>query len=146
MVPTATDTAASGRISPRGAFLRSLVLPGWGQSVLGSPTRGAVYFGLEAGSLWMLFRTRQRLGDAEEEQAFLLAEGRLAAGRRTGLVRAREQQVEDWLVLSVFWLFFAGADAYVGAHLAGFEDNVAVEPAPEGGLQMRTSLPVGRRP
>src|SRR3954465_4791481 len=62
------DTTA-GRISPRGAFLRSLVLPGWGQSAIGAPGRGAVYFGLEAGSLWMVYKSNQKLQEAKELQS-----------------------------------------------------------------------------
>ena len=50
--------------SPRGAFLRSLVIPGWGQAWVGSPGRGAVYFAMEASSGWMLYKTQSRLSDA----------------------------------------------------------------------------------
>lgn len=142
----APDSAAAARVSPGGAFLRSLVLPGWGQSVLGAPGRGAVYFALEGTSLWMLLKTRSRLDDAERAQEFRRAQGLLAADQKSALVESREQQVEDWLVLSVFWLFFSAADAYVGAYLADFDENVSVGPAPDGALQVGGSIPVGPRP
>ncbi len=36
-----TDTAH--RVRPMGAFLRSLLVPGWGQAVTGRPVAGAVF-------------------------------------------------------------------------------------------------------
>ena len=38
--------------SPRGAFLRSLLVPGWGQLAVGTPKRAAVFAIIE-GALWM---------------------------------------------------------------------------------------------
>jgi hypothetical protein len=38
-------------VSPRGAFLRSLVLPGWGQHALGADSRAAVFLSVE-GATW----------------------------------------------------------------------------------------------
>ncbi|MDQ3607274.1 MAG: hypothetical protein M3418_13945, partial [Gemmatimonadota bacterium] len=83
-----------GGVSPRGAFFRSLVLPGWGQSVTGSPGRGAVYFALEARSLWMAYKSRTKLSDARLEEAQLRDAGLLPPNRNTGLVVAREEQFE----------------------------------------------------
>jgi Family of unknown function (DUF5683) len=51
-------------ISPRSAFLRSLVVPGWGQASVGSYGRGAVFFALQGASHYMLARTLARLGQA----------------------------------------------------------------------------------
>lgn len=138
------DSTGERRISPRGAFLRSLVLPGWGQSVLGSPGRGAVYFALESGSLWMVYKSREKLGAARREQELLREAGEIEVDATTGLVRSREQQVEDWVTLSVFWLLFSGADAYVGAYLQGFDENVGVAATPDGALQLGVTVPTGR--
>lgn len=147
-VPQATPPADTARedqgVSPRGAFLRSLVLPGWGQSAVGAPGRGGVYFALESVSLWMLYRTQQRLSEARAQQAFLLETGVLAPQEEYGLVTSREQQRQDWLVLSIFWLFFAGADAYVAAHLRNFEERVGVQPDPDGGLRIEATVPISR--
>src|SRR5213082_3587186 len=67
----AQDTAGLKHyhVSPRSAFLRSLVLPGWGQSSIGAPGRGAVYFALESGSLWMVYKSDQKLQEARELQS-----------------------------------------------------------------------------
>jgi hypothetical protein len=153
--PAPTDTAAVPRAaeqpagiphrSPGGAFVRSLVLPGWGQAWVGAPGRGGVYFALEGASLWMLYRTQQRLDQARAEQRVLHDSGVLPADSTSGLVRSRERQREDWIALSVFLLFFSGADAYVSAHLADFGERVGVTPTPEGALRIRATVPVGGR-
>jgi hypothetical protein len=140
------DSLRDGRITPRGAFLRSLVLPGWGQSEIGAPERGIVYFALEAGSLWMVLKSHQRLQDAYEREEILKATGEIPEERTTGLVRSRRAQREDWTAISLFWLFFAGADAFVGAYLRDFDAAVQAGPGPSGGVQVGGSIPVGRRP
>ncbi len=142
---TRVDSLPTGRISPRGAFLRSLVLPGWGQSEIGAPERGIIYFALEAGSLWMVLKSHRKLGEAYEREDILRRTGVIPEERTTGLVRARRAQREDWIALSLFWLFFSGADAFVGAHLRDFDAQVGSAPG-AGGVQVGGSVPVGRRP
>ena len=134
------------RVSPRDAFLRSLVLPGWGQSSIGAPGRGGVYFALEAGSLWMVYKSDRKLQQARDQERFLRATGQLAEGSVSGLVRDRRAQREDWVTLSVFWLFFSGADAFVAAHLRDFDASVGALPTPDGGVQIQATIPVGNRP
>jgi hypothetical protein len=131
------------RISPGGAFVRSLVLPGWGQSSIGAPGRGAVYFALEAGSLWMVYKSDRKLQEANERDRILREQGLLQEGRASGLTRDRRAQREDWITLSVFWLFFSGADAFVAAHLRDVDEHVGVEPGPSGGMQLQASVPIG---
>jgi hypothetical protein len=131
------------RISPRTAFLRSLVLPGWGQSSIGAPGRGAVYFALESGSLWMVYKSNQKLQEAKELERVRHADGTLDPERTLPLVRARRNEREDWITLSVFWLFFSGADAYVAAHLRDFDEHVDVQPTAQGGTELRVSVPLG---
>jgi hypothetical protein len=141
----AQDTAGLKhyRISPRSAFLRSLVLPGWGQSSIGAPGRGAVYFALESGSLWMVYKSGQKLQEAKELERVMHADGTLDPTRTLGLVKARRNEREDWITLSVFWFFFSGADAYVAAHLRDFDEHVDVQPGPQGGAQLRVNVPLG---
>jgi hypothetical protein len=118
------------------------VLPGWGQSAIGAPERGGVYFALEAGSLWMLYKSDRRLREALRMQRVQRETGALAPDARLPLVRDRQNQREDWITLSVFWLFFAGADAFVAAHLQDFDARVGGGPAPGGGVEMRATLPL----
>lgn len=141
------DTAARpGGVTPRGAFIRSLILPGWGQSAVGAPGRGGVYFALESTSLWMLYRTQQRLNDARDRERLLRETRLLGAQESLPLVSAREEQRQDWFVLSVFWLFFAGADAYVAAHLRNFDEHIAVGTEPGGALRIQATVPLAGRP
>ncbi len=130
-------------ISPRSAFFHSLILPGWGQSELGAPGRGGVYFSLEAGSLWMLYKTTQKLREAREIETIARATGEIGIDQKHPLVRERENQREDWFTLSIFWLFFSGADAFVAAHLQDFDVHVNAVPRPGGGTELRATVPVG---
>lgn len=144
--PAEAIFADTTRISPRGAFVRSLLLPGWGQTYVGAPGRGAIYFAAEAGSLWMVHRSRQQLRAARQIERHLVDTERLGPDERLDLVLSREQQQEDWITLSIFILLFSGADAYVAAQLADFDERFGVSPAPGGGLQLRANFPVGARP
>jgi hypothetical protein len=141
------------RASPGGAFVRAVLLPGWGHASIGEYTRGGFYFAAESATLWMLIRTRRRLAAAKEVQAFRerLAEARL---REQGiedplaiedalaedddvddardLVSARDQQFEDWLALGIFLAFLGGADAFVSAHLMDFPEPVTLDIRPVG--------------
>jgi len=134
------------RISPKGAFVRSLVLPGWGQSAVGSPGRGAVYFALETASLWMVYKSQRKLHFARRNQEYLREVGELEEDRQTGLVNSREEQLEDWITLSGFFLLFNAADAFVSAHLVDFDERLGVVPGRRGGADLHLSVPVGRRP
>ena len=140
----ALDTAVrSHRVTPKGAFIRSLILPGWGQSEVGAPERGAIYFALEAGSLWMVYKSHQKLGESRDHDAVLRALGELPEGQNSPLTRDRLAQREDWITLSVFWLFFSGADAFVAGYLRDFDEHVGVAPSPTGGTQLQYTVPVG---
>ncbi|HEX2091572.1 MAG TPA: hypothetical protein VHG28_04185 [Longimicrobiaceae bacterium] len=141
---TAADTVP--RISPGGAFVRSLILPGWGQSAIGSPGRGSIYFAMEAGSLWMVLKSRQKLRDARVRERYLRDTGRLTDDQDSGRVNAREEQLEDWITLSAFLLLFNAADAFVAAHLVDFDERIRALPTLGGGVQLQASVPVGRRP
>lgn len=152
--PADTVDPTSG-VSAAGAFARSLVLPGWGQAYVGAPGRGAVYFLMEAGSAWMAYKSWRQLQEARELQEWLRSP-RFLAARKQGatvpgfgtdgeldLVESREQQLEDWLAISIFLLLFSGADAYVTAQLADFEEHVGVRPGRDGGARLELRVPVG---
>jgi hypothetical protein len=164
---TVMSPPAQTVVSPRGAFLRALAVPGWGHVAIGSFTRGGFYFVSESAAAWMMVRTRTRLNAAKEVEEFRRAEvtARLAAAGLTdqelllealandstivaagSLVEARSQQFEDWLVLGVFLAFFSGADAFVSAHLRDFPSpvGVAVTPLREG-VEVQLRLPLNNR-
>jgi hypothetical protein len=153
-----------GGITPRGAFIRSGVIPGWGHAKVGAYGRGAFYFLVEAISGFMALKTKGQLDLARDRRVFweeivserlqvdgalspTALEEALAEDPRVedlrGLENARSEQLEDWVALSVFFLFLGGADAYVSAHLADFPGAVEVNTNPGGGVEVGVSLPVG---
>lgn len=146
------------RPSPGGAFVRSLVVPGWGQMATGSPERGTFYFTIESLGLWMILKTSKTLGSARDILAMrrleveerLIAEGwvdhtdRIAAidsdpavASAFDLEQLRAQQREDWVAFSLFFLLLGGADAFVAAHLADFPEplETAIRPLPNLGVE-----------
>jgi hypothetical protein len=130
-------------VSPRGAFLRSLLVPGWGQAQLDRGTAGALFVITEAMSATMAIKSKRALNRARDARGDSLFVGfetgndggfaldslgnRIAIfqpdplGART---RSRKQQFEDWLALLAFNHLFAGADAYVAAHLSDIPARV----------------------
>ena len=150
--PEAADSVeappSTGRPSPGGAFLRSVLVPGWGQAASGAYGEAAVYLLVQAGNVWMAYKTNSLRGSARRRQQMLEAaktaellragvapdalEAELAADERIEdirlLVDARDNQMEDWVALLVFFAFFGGAHAFVSAHLADFPAPLTVEP------------------
>lgn len=153
-------------VSPRGAFLRALAVPGWGHAAIGSYTRGGFYFAAQSATVYTLLRTRMRVGEAQDRvrlRESIVRRQAEAAGvtdpleiqtrfdedpalqQLNGLLESRKDQQEDLVALGIFLLFLSGADAYVSAHLARFPEPLELEggPAPDGGVEvgLRLSLP-----
>lgn len=143
-VPADTVVADSARVSARGALLRSLVLPGWGQAYVGAAGRGAVYFAMEAGSLWMAAKSRRQLGAAREQERAMREAGALPEGERLALARSRAQQVEDWITLAITLMFFSAADAYVSAQLLEFPEHLGAGISADGTLRLQARVPISR--
>ena len=162
--PAPVSPDAPRRHSPGGAFLRSVLIPGWGQATVGSPNRGGFYFAVESVSLWMILKTSKTLGSAQDIAALRRAdaEARVIASGVTDaleieslvdedevvqtaeeLVSIRSQQKEDWLAFGLFFLFLGGADAFVAAHLADFPQplKTAIRPLPDRGVELAFSVP-----
>lgn len=138
-------------VSPGGAFLRAVLVPGWGHVAIGSYGRGGFYFAVEAATAYGLLRTRRRLSEARERAGLResVLRARLAAEGVTDpteieaaveddallngfqdLVTSRQGQQEDLVAFGIFLLFLSGADAYVSAHLARFPAPIEVQVAP----------------
>ena len=158
VVPTtAAERLAPGgalppiKVSPGGAFLRAILVPGWGHASIGSYTRGGFYFGAQTATVYTLLRTRHRLNEARERVRFRedalraqiagegltdtdLIEQRLADDadltELQNLLDSRESQQEDLVALGIFILLLSGADAYVSAHLARFPEPLELEARP----------------
>ncbi len=110
------------RLGPMGAFWRSLLLPGWGQAKLGRRVTGAAFVTWEGVTVMMTLK-------AQQEANYLKATG-------SDNLHAKRQEVQDWLVLWIFNHLFAGAEAYVSAHLQDFPPDLKLHAVP-GGVGVR---------
>jgi hypothetical protein len=130
--PALPDSTFTGPpISPGGAFLRSLIIPGWAQAKLGAESRGAAYFFAWTFSIFMVARTQYRLDIAKRNEE-----------ANPDLVEARTQQREDWIALALFTAFFSGADGWISVHLYGFEEKTGLSPE-NVAFQVGWKIPVG---
>jgi hypothetical protein len=136
-------------VTPRRAFLLSLAVPGLGQAALDRGTAGAVFVAAEAVSIAMIRKSLHdlRLAKAAPDSVIIDyrrdGEGLVELDPETGLpipiyepnqlaprVSARRSHLEDWIVLLVFNHFFAGADAFVAAHLWEVPARVSLQTGP----------------
>jgi hypothetical protein len=128
-------------ISPRRAFLYSLMFPGYAQSILGRGKTGTLLLGFEAVALVMI---RESASGVREARRFLAdsvpvsyvdADGnplvRFVPTKFTSaLVRTRREHVEDWIAVLVANHLFAAADGYVAALLWDLPSEVALRASP----------------
>ncbi|MGE0159701.1 MAG: hypothetical protein AB7T31_09845 [Gemmatimonadales bacterium] len=154
-------------VSPRGAMVRAMLVPGWGHAAIGAYARGGFYVALESLTAYTLLRTRNRLTDARERASFREAFVRASLAQEgvtdpatidtrldaddvlTGLrnlVSSRENQQEDLVAFGIFALFLTGADAFVSAHLARFPDPIEIDVsgAPDAPMELRVRVPLPR--
>lgn len=160
-VTDSTPTAPERGASPGGAFLRAVLLPGWGHASIRAYNRGAFYFVAESATGWAMFKARNRLAEARARVAFreqVVRADQAAQGVTNptelaavldadetlqdlkALEESRRQQREDWTALEIFLLFLSGADAYVSAHLEHFPKNVDFDATPVGNGRMELSV------
>lgn len=134
-------------VSPRRAFLSSLIVPGLGQSRLQRPTAGAVFAGVEMAAVVMIGKSLADLRAAKAFRADSVA-GSVpvdAAGNPTGatpligapftddLVRARRLHLEDWIAVIAFNHLISGAEAFVSANLFDLPAQISARPSGRGG-------------
>lgn len=149
------DTTRKPPISPRRAFLTSLILPGYAQTVLGRDRAAMLFAVVEVGAIGM---ARKAAGDLAEAKGLprdsVVASykidpstGLAVIDPKTGLpvpdtyiasrytddrINARRTHYEDWIAVILFNHLFSSADAYVAANLWDFKTNVGVVATPRG--------------
>ena len=140
-VDSARRTVPRPPISPRRAFLYSLALPGYGQSILGRSTAGAIFVLSESIALAMLRESHANLNEARNlRRDSLVVIGYESDGRaitaappyNDDLVSLRKGHVEDWVAFLIANHLFAAADAYVGAHLWDLPSQISVRQTTNG--------------
>lgn len=114
-------------ISPTGAFLRSLVLPGWGQARLGRNVTGGLFLAFEGVAAAMVWKSYWQLDFARTRGKY---------------VRSHTQEREDWLVLLGFNHLMAAAEAYVSAHLYDFPAALTIQRLPDGATGVGIAVPL----
>jgi hypothetical protein len=114
-------------VTPGGAFLRSFLIPGWGQARLGRNVTGGIFLLWEGVCEAMVWKTVWQLNYAQERGKF---------------VASHTQEREDWIVLLVFNHLLAGAEAYVSANLYDFPAALKVQALPEGRTGVGVSVPI----
>jgi hypothetical protein len=150
---TAAPDTAKPPISPKRAFLYSLMLPGYGQSALDRPIAGSLFFGAEV--TWIALATKSafdlRYARAHEKDSLIVAyatnpDGTVkldSLGRPTGTsyapnryatdrVAARRKHLEDYYALIIANHLLAGAEAFVAAQLWDVPEHVSIRALPFG--------------
>jgi hypothetical protein len=129
-------------LSPRRAFLYSLLLPGYSQSVLGRHRAGSLQLAFEAVSLTMIRLTAADVREARRTRAdsipvsFVNANGQPEirferTAFPTSLLRSRRARLEDWIAVLMANHLFSAADGYVAALLWDLPAEVAVDASPQ---------------
>ncbi len=114
------------RVSPRSALLMSTLIPGSGQVANGHPVKGALCFAVGAGLVGKVFIEGRRAG-------LELDRARAATDNTEYLYHYGEysrhfNHREDLAWWAAFFWLYAMIDAYVDAHLVGFDDEFEGEP------------------
>ena len=151
--PTARDTTPRPPMSPRRAFLTSLLLPGYAQTVFGRDRAAMLFTVVEIGSIGMARKAALDLAEAKGMPRDSVVAtyqidpvtGLAVLDPKTGLpipetwvtnrytadrVNARRTHYEDWIAAIIFNHLFSGADAYVAANLWDFRTNIGVVATP----------------
>jgi hypothetical protein len=140
-VDTSTRPVIRPPLSPRRAFLYSLLLPGYAQSRLGRPTASAIFVTAEVIGIAMLRESNAALRQARRLRTDSLvtigfeADGtpiRFRSPYSDELIDLRRGHREDWVAALVANHFFAGADAYVASHLWDLPSQVSVRQTERG--------------
>ena len=140
-------------MSPRRAFLSSLLLPGYAQTAFGRDRAAMLFTVIEVGAIGMARKAAIDLAEAKGMPHDSVvatyqidpATGQAVIDAKTGLpipetwetsrytrerIKARRTHYEDWIAAILFNHLFSGADAYVAANLWDFKTNIGVVATP----------------
>jgi hypothetical protein len=138
-------------ISPRRAFLSSLIAPGYAQSILGRHRAGTLQLVFEGIALTMIrisaadVREARRMAADSVIVRYVDGDGNPAVRFErtnfpTSLIRSRQAHLEDWIAVLAFNHFFSAADGYVAALLWDLPAEVAVQRGASGTTQLGLRL------
>jgi hypothetical protein len=142
-----TDSAPHPPMSPRRAFLTSLLLPGYAQTVFGRDRAAMLFTIIEIGSIGMARKSALDLAEArglahdsvvatykidpttglavtDPKTGLPVPDTWIASRYTSDRIKARRTHYEDWIAAIIFNHLFSGADAYVAANLWDFKTNI----------------------
>jgi len=137
-------------LTPKRAFLYSLLLPGFGQSRLDRGVSGALFASIELSALAMVRRSRADLTEARRyltdtlpsdfvvTSTGLTPTGEVVGKYTSDLAKTRRLHVEDWVAVLAFNHLFAGADAFVAAQLWDVPVTFSAIPSERGPFLVAT--------
>ena len=140
-------------MSTRRAFLTSLVIPGYSQTIFARDRAAMLFAVIEIGSIGMARKAALDLQEAKGlPRDSVVATYRIDPSTglavidpKTGLpvpntylasrftddrIKARRTHYEDWIAAIIFNHLFSAADAYVAANLWDFKANIGVVATP----------------
>lgn len=122
---TRTVRAEKPRRSPMGALLRSVAVPGWGQYYNHKYLKSAIVFGAES---FFLIKSAQWWKKAEDQYKLVQ---QTESGRDFSIYINYRDRRNDYLWLTGLSVFLSMFDAYVDAHLSGFDFDLTPDFAGE---------------
>ncbi len=128
---TAAAAAVHPPASPTGAFLRSFLVPGWGQLQMHRPVPALVFLGVEGTLVGLSLKANH---DVKVARATDVTPD-------SSVVTAKKRSREDWLVLLGFNHLMAGLEAYVSAHLWDFPGDLKIRATP-GSVGASAVIPI----
>jgi hypothetical protein len=149
-------------VSTRATFIRAFLVPGWGHVMTESYLRGGFWVAAQGGSWWMLWKSVSRRKEArrlreveldvavdryrargvmDPDSLTFLAENDPALEAWDTLLERRDEQVEDWVALSLSVMLLGAVDAFVSAHLMDFPEPLTLDVGPRQGIPLDIRRP-----
>ncbi len=114
------DSSEAPKVTPNGAIWRSLVLPGWGQLYVESYWKAPIFFGGAVTLTYLIFYNHSNYADyADKLDNMELTDPNYTITKLWREYYRDNRDMSGFYLLAVYVL--ATVDAYVGAHLYGFE-------------------------
>ena len=114
---------AKGTNAPFWVMMRSVAVPGWGQAKNGQWAKAVLLGGTETGFVVAAIREDQLAADAQDKAH----ENPDEAWFWTDQAEAHKSRKRDYVWWGAFTLLLSMGDAYVDAHLKGFDAEFKVE-------------------
>ncbi len=141
------DTTPHPPMTPGRAFLASVLLPGYAQTVFGRDRAAMLFTIVEIGSIGMARKSALDLAEAralahdsvvatykvdpttglatiDPKTGLPVPDTWIASRYTADRIKARRTHYEDWIAALIFNHLFSGADAYVAANLWDFKANI----------------------